>query len=493
MNLLKQFAGQAVTYGVATILSRLVYYLLVTVLLTHILGSDKAEFGTYAFFYAYATIIVTLLSFRLDTALFRFGNKSEDSNKAFSTSLITVAMLAIGLAVIGTLFSQPIAEWLGFPDDKRYVQWFSYILAFDIVNLIPFAKLRLDNKAKTFAWLKVFNVLISTVLILFFLIVLPRYADGTLSFMPEMKAIIDWVFIANLIASASLFLLLLPVMKGSKMTIDTPLLKKMVIYAFPLVVVSICNALIQYFNAPLQEMFLEGGHKENLEEAGVYDVMRRVAGLFVMFTTAFNYAAEPFFFNNSSEETRESLYGKISRLYLLVGGLIVIGMYLGVDLIKHLFDENYWEGLYLLPILLIAYLLLGLYYNISIWYKLSDKTKYGAYISIIGCMLTLGISIMFLPSIGYAASAIATLVSYTVMVVLGYLWGQKHYPISYPIKKILLDLTIIVLILIAGFCVRQNFSGPLLYLSFVGLLAGYVLYMWRSEKKEWKAILRIST
>lgn len=492
MNLLKQFAGQALTYGVATILSRLVYYLLVTVLLTHILGDNKAEFGTYGFFYAYATVIVALLSFRLDTALFRF-NKQDDTGQAFSTAMITVGLLAVSMAIVGTLFSQQIANWINFPSDERYVRWFAYILAFDIINLIPFAKLRLDNKVRTFAWLKVFNVILSSVLILFFLIVLPRYENGMFSFLPELKETIDWVFIANLIASASLFLLLTPHMKGSLSGFNSALFKKMVYYAAPLVVVSVCNALIQFFNVPLQEMFLDEGHEANLGEAGVYDAMRRVAGLFVMFTTAFNYAAEPFFFNNASKETRETLYGKISRLYLLIGGACILGMYLGVDVIKHLIGENYRGGLGLLPVLLIAYLLLGLYYNISIWYKLSDKTKYGAYISLIGCGITLIISITLLPLIGYAASAIATLASYFVMVVIGYAWGQKHYPISYPVAKLTRDMVVIIAFIGLGHVLGEFLEGPLKYGVYAIIMMTYLGYAYMSEKAEWQGIFRKAT
>ena len=493
MNLLKQFAGQALTYGVATILSRLVYYLLVTVLLTHLLGSDQAEFGTYAFFYAYATVIVALLSFRFDTALFRFNNKQEDTGQAFSTAIWTVGLLAIMLALTGTFFSQQIAYWINFPDDERYVRWFAYILAFDIINLIPFAKLRLENKASTFGWLKVFNVVLSSVLILFFLLVLPQYKTGVLSFLPEMRATIDWVFIANLIASATLFFLLLPHMKGAGKGFNASLCKKMMYYAAPLVVVSVCNALIQFFNVPLQEMFLAQGHEANLEEAGVYDAMRRVAGLFVMFTMAFNYAAEPFFFNNASKETRETLYGKISRLYLLVGGACVLGMYLGVDLIKYLIGENFRGSLGLLPLLLIAYLLLGLYYNISIWYKLSDKTKYGAYISLIGCTITLAISIVLLPVIGYVASAIATLVSYFVMVIIGYLWGQKHYPIRYPVAKLTRDLMVIIMFIGLGYILRDFLDGFFKYMVYALIMMSYLIYAYKSEKTEWLGIFRKAT
>ena len=493
MNLLKQFAGQALTYGLATILSRIVYYLMVVVLLSHILGDRVAEFGTYSYFYAYAAVLIALFSFRLDTALFRFGNKNEDINKAFSSSFIPVIFSAISIIVIASIWAEPIAKLIRFPDSARYVKWFAYILAFDIVNLIPFAKLRLQNKANTFVIYKVFNVLLSIALILFFLVILPKHENGVLSFFPKQAATIDWVFIANLIASAVLFLLLLPSIKEIKFTVDWSLTKRMLFYAFPLVIVGVANGLIQFFNAPLQEMFLDGTHHDNLEQAGIYDLTRRIAGLFVMFTTAFNYAAEPFFFNNSSSKDRKELYGKICRFFTLIGGAVVVGMYLGIDLLKYMAPSNYWESLYLLPVLLLAYLLLGIYYNVSIWYKLSDQTKYGAYISILGAVVTLTISIIFLPLIGYAASAYATLASYFLMVVVGYYLGQRKYPIDYPVKKIVINLCVISSILVTGYYIRIFAPIFLKYLLFGLLLVCYLIYVWKSEKDEWNLIFGRTT
>ena len=485
MNLLKQFAGQAVTYGLSTILSRIIYYLVVVVFLSHVLGSQTTEFGTFSFFYAYAAILISLFSFRLDTALFRFGHNKETLDKVFSTVLLPILLTAFSIIVIGYFLCEPIAELINFPDRSRYVTWFAYILAFDVINLIPFAKLRLQNKAKTFALFKVFNVVLSSLLILFFLWILPQHEDGALSWMPKVQATIDWVFIANLIASGVLFFLLLPTMKSLRLQLDFALLKKMLYYSLPLVIVSLANGLIQFFSTPLQEMFLDGDHATNLAQAGVYDLTRRIASLFVMFTTAFNYAAEPFFFNNATQENRETLYGKICRLFTLVGGIIVLGMYLGVDLLKYLIDSNYWESLYLLPVLLMAYLFLGIYYNISIWYKLSDLTWYGAAISIVGAVVTLSLSISLLPKIGYAASAWSTLASYFIMVVLGYYWGQKKYRIPYPIKSILTDLVLISALLFLAFLIKSYSSISVKYLSYLLIFIGFLLYVWTREKKIW--------
>jgi len=485
MSLIRKFAGQAAIYGLGSILSRVVFYLVVTVFLANILGHKTDEFATYGFFYAYATVLITLFSFRLDTALFRYGNKDENLDTAFNTTLTFVLGSAALLALLGIFLAQPIAHLIGFPDQPQYVRWFAFILAFDCINLIPFAKLRLTDQAKKFALYKIFNVVISVAFILFFLVVLPKHQDGALSFIPSMKATIDWVFISNLIASAILFLALLPTMKSYRPTVNSELISKMLVYVFPLVIVGMANGFIQFFAVPLQKELLP-----DFGDAGVYDFTRRIAGLFVMFTTAFNYAAEPFFFNNSSESDRKNLYGKICRLFVLVGGIAIVGLYLGVDVIRLIVDSNYWDSLYLLPVLLVAYLFLGIYYNVSIWYKLSDSTKYGAFISIIGVIITLVISVIYLPKIGYAASAWAALLTYFVMVVIGYWIGQKKYPIDYPVMKIARDLLVIIAVLGVGYWVKESQATGVKHLINVVLFLGYMAYVWFSEKEQLKAMIK---
>ncbi len=493
MSLIKKFAGQAVIYGVGSILSRVVYFLLVSLLLANLLGEKTLDFGTFAFFYAYASVFITLFSFRFDTALFRYGNKKEQLDKAFNTALVPVIGSALILVVIGLTCSQLIADWIDYPDDSRYVMWFAFILAFDVINLIPFAKLRLTDRAKEFAIYKIFNVTLSSILILIFLVLVPKYRDSLFSFMPILPSLIDWVFIANLIASGLLFLGLLPVWKGFKFQVDGALLRKMTYYVLPLVIVGVANGIIQFFAVPLQKEFLGGTHDSNMSASGVYDFTRRIASLFVMFTTAFNYAAEPFFFNNSTLEDRNLLYGKICRLFTLVGGLVIVGLFLSQDLLKYIVVSDYWEAISLLPVLLVAYLLLGLYYNVSIWYKLSDRTWYGALFSIIGVIITLVVSILFLPRIGYAASAWATLISYSVMVVMAYLIGKKIYPIPYPTLKIGRDLLVISVILLVGHFLRGQVSITVRYICYILMMIVFVIYVWKSEEQEWKKILSRST
>jgi len=499
MSLIKKFAGQTLIYGLGSVLSRIVYYLVVVVLLTYLLGENTTDFGVYGLYYAYASLLITLFSFRMDTALFRFGNRTAGKasvmgqqaslSEAFDTSMTAVIISAAGLVCIGVFGAQAVANLIeGYEAYPHYVRWFAFIIALDVLNLIPFAKLRLTDRATAFALYKIFNVALSVILILLFLVILPK-TEFWQNLEPR-DSIIEWVFIANLIASACLSLTLLPVLKGYKPKINTRLLMKMSWYVFPLVIVGMANAFIQFFSVQLQKTFLADDVIRNLGQAGVYDFTRRVAGLFVIFTTAFNYAAEPFFFNNSSESDRKELYGKICRLFVLVGGIAILGLYLGVDLIKYLGDVHFRGGLHLLPVLLMAYLFLGVYYNISIWYKLSDKTSYGAMISLIGVVITLVISVIYLPKIGIAASAWATLITYSTMVIIGYFLGQKHFPIAYPISKILRDMALITCIILLAYLIRKNFSIVLKYFCNALLMIVYLSYVWWSEKAEWKKIFK---
>jgi len=491
MSRIKQLAGQTVVYGGGNILSRIVYYLLVNVLLSHLLDGKNDEFGVFGSYYAYASVLIVLFSFRLDTALFRFGSEDKNKEKAFNTSFISVIFTALILIVIGCFTYEYIAPWTIAPNRPIYVRWFAFILAFDIITLIPYAKLRLDNKAKTFAVFKIINVLISIGLIFFFIFLLPRLPDSFKSFLPDYPHLIDYVFISNLIASFIILILVLVNVGGVTFKIDTSLLKKMLFYVSPLVVVGIANGLIQYCAVPLQEEYLGLSDNKNLAEGGTYEASRRIANLFAMFITAFNYAAEPFFFKNASASDRVLYYGKICHFFSLVGGLVIISMSYSLDLIQFLMGKSFREGIFVIPILLVGYLFLGLYYNIAIWYKLSDNTKYGALISTCGVTIFLALNIIFLPQYGYVVTAWATLITYCFMVVLAYIIGRKKYPIEYPLKKIFTNIIIISIMVISSVYLKSVVSPEIYYLMGALTVCLYMWYAYKVEKAEWDTILKI--
>jgi O-antigen/teichoic acid export membrane protein len=491
MNRIKQLAGQTVIYGGGKILSKLVYFLLIHVLLTYLLDGQQEQFGVFGSFYAYAAVFIILFSLRLDTALFRFGTEVEDRIKAFNTSFTAVVCSALVLIVIAVFAHNYIAQWTVSPERPIYVRWFAFILAFDIISLIPYARLRLDDKARAFAFFQILNVVIASFLIIFFLYLLPRLPDSIQSIFPVYESIIDYVFISNLIASFLILILLLINVKGISFSIDKPLLKKMFFYIGPLIIVGIANSFIQYFAVPLQEEYLGGSSKENLSQGGIYESSRRISNLFAMFTTAFNYAAEPFFFKNASKEDRHLYYGKICHFFILVGGLIILGMVVSLDLLQYLAGASFRESIFVVPILLIGYLFLGIYYNVSIWYKISDNTIYGAIISCCGLFVFMVINIIFLPKYGYVTTAWATPITYGLMVLIAFVLGQKMFPINYPVQKILTKLVVIITLIILLSYIKGLVHNTIYYIIGGITILTYMVYMYLTEREEWNQILKI--
>ncbi|NNE27321.1 MAG: oligosaccharide flippase family protein [Saprospiraceae bacterium] len=488
MSRIRQFAGQTLTYGVGHILSRILFYLLITVYLTYRI-KDQYQYGVYTDIYAYVTVLIVLFSMRLDTAFFRFGNKSEQRNAAFGSAWVPMIISAIVIVIIGHTLDDFFAALLLYPDSPYYVRWFSIILAFDILSLLPFARLRLENKAKLFVLAKVFNVLFTIGLVLFFLEIVPRSSIQDLEWLPRYAFDIDYVFLSNLIASVAVFLLVLFFAKPGGIVFNSALMKKMLYYAFPLIIVGVCGSFNQFFAVPLQKYFLGKDVVENIAQGGVYGASQKIASIFLLFTTAFNYAAEPFFFNNSNEEDRTELYGKICRMFVLIGGILILTIYLGIDLFQFLVDGSLRDAIHVVPILLLAYLFLGIYYNVAIWYKLADKTIYGALVSFIGVVITFSISIVFLPKYGYIASAWAALITFGVMVVIVYILGKKHFPIPYPVTKILNSILILITVIIISFLTDRFLPKAYYYITNLLLFLGYLYYCYSAELVEWKAII----
>ncbi len=486
MSLLRQFAGQTIIYGIGHILSRVLYFLVLNTYLTYRFD-DSLEYGYYGLMYGYATLLIVLLSYRIDTAFFRFGSKEGSLHKTFSSAFFPLIITTICLIGFIIAFSGPISSLLGLPEYPHYFKWFAIILGFDVLSLLPFAKLRLENRAKTFMILRIGNIVLTIILLMFFLeIYLPSHPNGAWlnKIFPELSLDVDYVFISNLIASFSLFVILLFTLRDIKFEIDWSLWKKMVLYASPLIVVGIANSLNQYFSPQLQQYFLEGTTNENISEGGIYMASLRLAALLVMFNTAFNYAAEPFFFRNAANRNDKKIYAKILNLYVICALVMALGLFYYLDIFKYLIGDNFRSGLFVIPILLGAYLMLGIYYNVSIWYKLADKNIYGSVISIIGVFLTLLASSLMLPQIGIVASAWSSLICYSGMVLLAIYFGRKYYPISYDYKKLLSLIGLGVLMVLLAITIDKleinNYLSlalkSIIYLVFIG-------YLYKSNQK----------
>lgn len=486
MSFVKKLAGETVIYGLSSILPRIIHYLFFTIYITYRFD-DTMQYGIYNDLYAYSTIILVIFLFRMDTAFFRFGSRDDDQEKVFGTALMPVLWIAIVGVIIMYVNADIISGWIAYEHGAYYVRWFAFILGFDAIAGMIYARFRLQSRPYRFLFYKVLNIVITLGLVFLFLELLPRMGVEWI----DVREPIDYVFIANLIASASILLLMLPELLKVKWGFDGVLWKKMLTYAFPLVIVGIAGNINQVFAAPLQKFFLGEDVQKNLAVAGKYMGPAKIALLLNLFTVAFNYAAEPFFFNNVGKENSEKAYGQIMHAFTVVAGVAMMAIVCFQEVAILIIGESYRGPQEIIPILLFAYFFLGLYYNISIWYKLSDNTKYGAMISVGGAIITLGISIGFLSKIGYIASAWASLACFTFMVVAGYLLGQKHYPIVYPVRRILKLIGFYIMAMIGSIFLKGSFNSVWISLGIgVLLFLGFVTMMYFMENKVIRAYLK---
>ena len=438
MSLVKQLAGETAIYGISNILSRILHYLLLTFYLTRELSQD--EYGIFSIMYTYAAILLVSFTYRMETAFFRFGSDKAVRNSSFSTGVISVVAISTVFLVLLLSWAGPISGWLQFEGKAHFVKIFAWIIFFDAIAFLPFARLRLENRAIRFAVIKTLNVLITIILVVFALDILPGLAERGITWAsnvydPEAK--LEYVFYANLIASAVVLLCLSPQIRAISLRFDRILWKKMVVYALPLVVVSFAGVINQSFAIPLLQYLLPNSIDENLAQAGIYAAAAKLAVIMYLFTQAFNYAAEPFFFNQAKKKDSRELYAKVTYAFTICASMLFVIILYYVDLIQYILGADFRSGLDVVPVLLLAYLFLGIYFNLAIWYKLSDKTHIGALISATGAIVTLGLNFLLIPKIGYMGSAWAALACYALMSVLCYIIGRKYFPIPYNLSGII--------------------------------------------------------
>lgn len=492
MSLLRQLAGETVVYGMSHILPRILHYIIFTIYLTRSFP-DTTDYGIYNDLYAYSSIILILLIYRMDTAYFRFSSREKEKENVFSTALIPLVAFGLLFLAVVLFNKHGLAAFLGYAGQSHYIVWFGFIMMFDALVALPFARFRMENKPFRFLFFRLLNVGLTIFFVFFFLEICPWLVNqgwqGAERFL-ILDNRLDYVFLSNLLASGIIFLSLIPELLRDAFRFDPGLWKKMMIYALPLVVVGIAGSFNQTFGTPLQKYFLGDDMMTNLANAGVYNATLKIALLLNLSVVAFNYAAEPFFFKNFAGRNNKEIYGLVALAFTIVGCFVLLGIYLYIDVIQLILGSNYREALYLLPILLFAYLCLGLYYNFSIWYKLVDRTIIGSYISIIGALITLVISITLLGKIGYAASAWAALACYAFMACAGLLTGRRYYPIPYPLAKIAAYILLTTIILALSYGMSQfGFSVPLKLLGSTVLLVGFgvlVFYFEKSLLKEFR-------
>jgi O-antigen/teichoic acid export membrane protein len=438
LSILKKLAGQTAMYGLSSIVGRLLNYLLVP-LYTRLFLPE--EYGVVTELYAYVSFLIIVLTYGLETSLFRFSKTEEDSAKVYSTILISILGSTATVIAVLIFLAPAIALEIGYPNHPEYIYWFIFIIGLDALSAIPFARLREENKAGKFALIKLINIFTNIGFNLFFLVfspwVLQSDFQGLSEFInyvynPEIG--IGYIFISNLIAAVVTIVLLIPDLIPRNWTFDFSLWKKIMAFSLPLLVAGLAGMTNESADRLMLKYLLP--RDISMYQVGIYGACYKIAILMTIFIQAYRYAAEPFFFAQFHEKNKTSTYATVMNYFVVAGCLIFLGVMLYMDVVKHFLDEKYWEGLDVVPILLLANLFLGIYFNLSIWYKLTGKSMYGAYIAIIGAVVTIVLNLILIPKMGYMGAAWTTLVCYTLMMVISYLMGQKHFPVNYNLGKI---------------------------------------------------------
>ncbi|MCB0569845.1 MAG: oligosaccharide flippase family protein [Phaeodactylibacter sp.] len=451
MSLLKKLAGETAIYGTSSILSRLLHYVILTPYFTRVFG--QGEYGVVSDMYTWAALLLVLFTYRMETAFFRYGSRDEDMEKSFSTASLSLLLSTVVLVALFILAANPIADWLKYPGHPEYVIWFAFIIGLDALSAIPFARLRLENRPIRFAIIKTLNILVNIFFIFLFLEVGPwLIAHGWkgLEAVYQWETRITYVFISNCLASTAVLIMLLPLFRKMKFEFDPALWRRMLAYAAPLVIVGVAGVINQLIGIPMIKELGPGGLAENIRMMGVYSAATKIAVLMNLFTQAFNYAAEPFFFKNAGRSDKDSVYAQVGQAFALVGSLVFIGIMLYLDLIQYFLGRDFREGLGVVPLLLLSYIFLGLYYNFSIWYKLADRTAIGGWIATGGSVITIALNIWLIPTMGYYGPGWAALACYLFMALASYWTGQRFYPIPYPVGRILAYISSALLIYAAS-------------------------------------------
>jgi O-antigen/teichoic acid export membrane protein len=402
-------------------------------------------------FYSFASLLQIILTYGMETAFFRFSEQEKDKDRVFSTGMLSLLISSIVFLLFITFYSGSVAKWIQYPDSGNYVVWFGWIVALDAISSIPFARLRAMNRAKRFATIKTANIITNIGLNLFFILLCPlllkSFPGSLLSRIVLMFYKPDWgieyIFISNLAASAVTLILLSPGMVVVKWRLSPELWRKMFLYAFPLLFAGMAGIINETFDRLMLRYLLPGSVDQASAQVGIYAACYKISILMTIFIQAYKYAAEPFFFAQAKEKDAKETYARIMDYFIIVVALIflVTLIYLNDFILPVLVGKNYWEGRGVIPVLLLANLFLGVYYNLSIWYKLTGKTQWGAYFSIIGAIITLTLNFWWIPLSadhlihGYYGSAWATFICYGSMMILSYIIGQKYFPVNYNLKK----------------------------------------------------------
>lgn len=481
MSLYKNLFKQTLIYGLATVLPRMISFLLNPLYVDRL---PRQEFADVSIVFAWLVFFNVVMSYGMETSFFRFYNKEENKKNVISTATISIFWSSIAFLFLALLNRKILASWSGI--EVEYVTYTIWILTLDALVIIPFSKLRAEKRPMVYAAIKIGSVVLNFSLNIFFLAILPNLAQqnptGFLNTIYYENFQVGYIFVSNLIASLLTFAVLSTDYLKIRWRFDFQLWKQMMKYGFPILVAGIAFAINEHFD----KILLEWLHVSK-SDIGAYAACYKIGMFMVLFRTAYTLGIEPFFFSHASNENAKQTYATITKYFVIFGSFICFFVIVFIDLLKRPLVPNpdYWNAIKVVPLIVVANFFLGIYTNLSVWYKLIDRTKIGAYISIIGALVTLALNYLLIPSMSYYGSAIATIAAYGSMMIISYKMGQKHYPIPYDMNKILSYLGITIVFSAISFYIpflRENYYIKVL------LLALFMYFIYYNEKE---TLLRI--
>lgn len=462
MSNLKSLVKDTAIYGVSSIVGRFLNYLL-TPLYTMKLASASGEYGIMTNMYAVTALILVILTFGLETTFFRFANKAgENANRVYSTTLIAVGSAAFSFFILVLLFLSPIATFMGYAHHPSYIWVMALTVAIDSFLCIPFDYLRFKNRPIKFASLKLFAIVLNILLNLVYYVLLPalyKSNPAQIGYIYNPSVGVGYAFYINLACSALTIPLLLKELTCVPYRFDKVLMRRMFSYSWPILVLGLAGILNQTADKILFPHIYQG--KDSLAQLGIYGAASKIAMIMAMITQAFRFAYEPFVFGKAEDKDSRTTYAKAMKYFIiftLLAFLVVVGY---LDVLRYVIGSDYWAGLKVVPIVMAAEIMMGIYFNLSFWYKLIDKTIWGAYFSGIGCTVLIVINIVFVPRYGYIACAWAGFAGYGVAMLLSYFVGQRKYPINYPTKSILTYIALAVVCFVAMTVFNSQLSTTL--------------------------------
>ena len=447
---LKSLAKDTAIYGMSSILGRFLNYLLVP-LYTSNISAASGGYGIITNLYAYTALLLVILTYGMETTFFRYANKTnEDPQKVYSSTLIMVGFTSLLFIVLVSIFLQPLSGVMGYSDHSSYVWVMAATVSIDAFQCIPFAYLRYKKRPIKFAALKLLFIAFNIALNLLYFVVLPdlykSYPD-IIQHIYNPETGVGYAFYINLVCTASITFFFYKELTGFKYTFDKELAKRMLSYSWPILILGIAGILNQTADFILFPYLYKGSQAH--QQLGIYGAASKIAMIMAMITQAFRYAYEPFVFGKGNDKDNRETYAvamKYFIIFTLLAFLVVMGY---INILRHIIGRDYWEGLKVVPIVMAGTIMMGVYFNLSFWYKLIDKTIWGAYFSGIGCFVLILINVIFVPQYGYMACAWAGLIGYATAMTLSYFVGQKKYPINYPLKSIGIYVLIAVFFFIA--------------------------------------------